>query len=58
LFIIRDVLIKSMDLLEPNDLFDDKLEDDFMESRYDIANAKSFYLVSIFIIFILFYYLI
>jgi len=47
-----------MDLLEPNDLFDNKLEDDFMESRYDIANAKSFYLVSIFVIFILFYYLI
>ncbi|KAF0768233.1 Uncharacterized protein FWK35_00002293 [Aphis craccivora] len=43
----KDVLIKSMDLLEPNDLFDNKLEDDFMESRYDIANAKSFYLDSI-----------
>lgn len=37
-----------MELLEPNDLFNDKLENDIMESRYDIANAKSFYLVSTF----------
>jgi len=37
-----------MDLLEPSDMFDDKLENDIMESRYDIANAKSFYLVSTF----------
>jgi len=35
-----------MELLEPNDSFNDKLENDVMESRYDIANAKSFYLVS------------
>jgi len=41
-----------MDLLEPNDLFDDKLENDVMESRYDIANAKSFYLVSTFLKFL------
>uniref|UniRef100_A0A2S2P432 Diablo homolog, mitochondrial n=1 Tax=Schizaphis graminum TaxID=13262 RepID=A0A2S2P432_SCHGA len=43
----KDELIKGMDLLEPNDLFDEKSENDFMESRYDITNAKSFYLDSI-----------
>jgi len=37
-----------MELLEPYDLFNDKLENDIMESRYDIASAKSFYLVSTF----------
>lgn len=37
-----------MDLLEANDLFNEKLENDVLESRYDIANAKSFYLVSTF----------
>ncbi|XP_025202598.1 uncharacterized protein LOC112599754 [Melanaphis sacchari] len=43
----KNELIKSMDLMEHNDLFDDKSEDDFMESRYDITNAKSFYLDSV-----------
>ncbi|XP_060837863.1 uncharacterized protein LOC132919930 [Rhopalosiphum padi] len=43
----KDELIKGMNLLEPNDLFDEKSENDFMESRYDITNAKSFYLDSI-----------
>ncbi|XP_026822034.1 uncharacterized protein LOC113560387 isoform X2 [Rhopalosiphum maidis] len=43
----KDELIKGMDLLEPNGLFDEKSENDFMESRYDITNAKSFYLDSI-----------
>jgi len=47
-----------MNLLEPNDLFDEKSENDFIESRYDITNAKSFYLVSILVIFIHFYHLI
>ncbi|CAI6349702.1 unnamed protein product [Macrosiphum euphorbiae] len=43
----KDTLIRCMDLLEPNDLFNEKLENDVLESRYDIANAKSFYLDSI-----------
>ncbi|XP_016661682.1 uncharacterized protein LOC100167062 isoform X1 [Acyrthosiphon pisum] len=43
----KDSLMRCMDLLEPNDLFNDKLENDVLESRYDIANAKSFYLDSI-----------
>jgi len=47
-----------MKLTRHNYWFDDKSENDFMKSQYDIANAKSFYLVSIFIIFIHFYYLI
>ncbi|XP_060857071.1 uncharacterized protein LOC132934745 [Metopolophium dirhodum] len=40
----KDTLIWCMDLLEPNDLFNDELENDVLESRYDIVNEKSFYL--------------
>jgi len=43
-----------MKLIKHNYWYDEKSENDFRKSQYDIANAKLFYLVSIFVIFILF----
>ncbi|XP_027848759.2 uncharacterized protein LOC114128437 [Aphis gossypii] len=43
----KDELIKSMELIKHNYWYDDKSENDFMKSQYDIANAKLFYLDSI-----------
>ncbi|KAE9532099.1 hypothetical protein AGLY_010301, partial [Aphis glycines] len=43
----KDELIKSMELIKYNYWYDEKSENDFMKSQYDIANAKLFYLDSI-----------
>lgn len=41
----RDKLVKIIDLLENNEMSDNELENMLMEFRYDIADAKTFYLV-------------
>lgn len=45
LFYKRDILVKIIDLLENKEWSDSELENMLMEFRYDIADAKTFYLV-------------
>lgn len=46
---VRDELYKIMDIMEHGEWSDDNdLDNILMESRYDITNAKTFYLVSIY----------